>query len=147
MQKTKAQSQSHNERPTAAPHLRAGRRSTATTTQARASRAVPSAAPAKQARSAKPKGPDVPAVAAVVAATPTPPRQPRASSKQAAVVALLRRSEGADLAILMATTGWQSHSVRAVLSGLRKQGHHLHRDAGPHGSVYRLMAQAGDTEG
>lgn len=145
--KTQPKTQSHNQRPSAAPSPRAGRRPTAATTPARGSHASPSAAPQQPARRAKPKRSEVPAAAAVVAATPIPPRQPRASSKQAAIIALLRRPEGADLATLMAATGWQSHSVRAVLSGLRKQEHHLHRDAGSNGSVYRIVAQASDAKG
>ncbi|WP_145975745.1 DUF3489 domain-containing protein, partial [Ruegeria atlantica] len=38
------------------------------------------------------------------------------------VQALLRRPSGASLEALCKTTGWQSHSVRAALSGLRKKG-------------------------
>jgi hypothetical protein len=133
--KTQSQSLSHNQRPTAALSPRAGRRQ------------IASSVAQQPARRAKQKGREVPAVAAVVAATPTPSRQPRSTSKQAAVVALLRRVEGADLATLMAATGWQSHSVRAVLSGLRKQGHHLQRDAGPDGSVYRITAPADGAAG
>jgi len=48
-------------------------------------------------------------------------------TKSATLVALLQRAEGADLAELMAATGWLAHSVRAALSGLRKQNRELSR--------------------
>ena len=37
------------------------------------------------------------------------------------IVTLLERPEGATLADLMAATGWQAHSVRGVLSSLKKR--------------------------
>lgn len=43
-------------------------------------------------------------------------------TKAALVLGLLRRSEGATLAELTAATGWQPHTVRAHLTGLRKKG-------------------------
>src|SRR5713226_4111421 len=51
-----------------------------------------------------------------------PTRQQRAhtgrkNTKQAQVVALLRRSGGATLDHLMRKTGWQAHSVRGFISG------------------------------
>ena len=41
----------------------------------------------------------------------------RKNTKQAQVVALLRRSGGATLQHLMRATGWQAHSVRGFISG------------------------------
>jgi hypothetical protein len=61
------------------------------------------------------------------------------ATKQAVIVGLLKRREGAGIADLMAATGWQAHSVRAALTGLRKRELNVVRtktDGG--GSVYRI---------
>ena len=66
----------------------------------------------------------------------------RRPSKVASIAVLLRRPEGAAIADLMAATGWQQHSVRAALTGLRRQGHHLTKEAGPAGSsIYRITQE------
>ena len=53
----------------------------------------------------------------------TPPRE----TKAAILRKLLSRKAGADLAALQSATGWQPHSVRAALSGLRKAGYIVDR--------------------
>ena len=45
----------------------------------------------------------------------------KSRSKIALVLAQLRRSKGTILNQLMASTGWQARSLRAVIRGLRKQ--------------------------
>ena len=50
------------------------------------------------------------------------PRKPREGTKQEAVLALLRRTEGATIAQMTETTGWQQHTVRGFLAGLKKKG-------------------------
>lgn len=46
------------------------------------------------------------------------------------------------MAEMMATTGWQNHSVRAFLTGLRKKGESLAREERPSGeTVYRIEKQ------
>lgn len=54
---------------------------------------------------------------------------PRSASttKSATVLALLRREEGSTLAELVDATSWQSHTARAMLTGLRKKGHAIER--------------------
>lgn len=42
---------------------------------------------------------------------------------------LLSRKNGADVIALQSATGWQPHSVRAALSGLRKTGYTIERTA------------------
>ncbi|TQF85299.1 DUF3489 domain-containing protein [Elioraea sp. Yellowstone] len=53
---------------------------------------------------------------------PTAPRTAGAGTKQEAVLALLRRPEGATIAQIIDATGWQSHTVRGFLAGLKRKG-------------------------
>lgn len=60
-------------------------------------------------------------------------------TKAGMVEAMLRRPDGATIAALQEATGWQAHSVRAVLTGFRKKGCAVARaksDAGE--TVYRI---------
>ena len=69
----------------------------------------------------------------------TPPR----ATKTAILRKLLGRKSGADLAALQSATGWQPHSVRAAISGLRKASYTIDRanPAKPGGStVYRITS-------
>ena len=50
------------------------------------------------------------------------PRQPRQGTKQEAVLALLRRAEGATVGQIADATGWQQHTVRGFFAGLKKRG-------------------------
>ena len=45
----------------------------------------------------------------------------RANSKQAQVLAMLHRPEGATLAQICACTGWQKHTVRGTFAGAFKK--------------------------
>jgi hypothetical protein len=47
------------------------------------------------------------------------PRKPRQGTKQAAVLALLRRPEGATVGQVVEATGWAPHTVRGFFAGLR----------------------------
>ncbi len=49
-------------------------------------------------------------------------------TKTATILKLLSRPKGASIAELRKTTGWQDHSIRAALTGLRKKGHEVVRD-------------------
>lgn len=53
-----------------------------------------------------------------------PSPAPRGTKAQI-VLDLLQRSEGCSLDDLVGATGWQPHTTRAVLTGLRKKGHRL----------------------
>ena len=59
-------------------------------------------------------------------------------SKIAHVVALLEREEGASLDELIQATGWQKHTLRAALTGLRKKGHRVSREKADGTSRYRI---------
>ena len=49
------------------------------------------------------------------------PRQPREGTKQAPLVGLLSRAEGATIAEIVAATGWQPHTVRGAFAGALKK--------------------------
>ena len=64
-------------------------------------------------------------------------------SKSAMVTKLLSRPRGASLADISTATGWQAHSVRAFLTGLRKKGVELQREPRRDGvSGYRIVKEA-----
>ena len=44
-------------------------------------------------------------------------RRPRESSKEAMLIEMLRRPEGATIAQIMAATGWQAHTCRGAFAG------------------------------
>ncbi len=63
----------------------------------------------------------------------------RAGTKQAKLVDMMRTAAGASIAQMGAKMGWQPHSVRAALTGLRKHGLTIIRDKTDAGvSVYRI---------
>ena len=68
---------------------------------------------------------------------------PRSPSKKATITALIQRAAGATLADLITATGWQQHSLRAALTGLRKAGHQITRQRDDAGATsYYLVATA-----
>jgi Protein of unknown function (DUF3489) len=59
---------------------------------------------------------------AAAAGEPSATATPRAGTKQALMVAMLKRPEGATVEQIAATTGWQHHTIRGAISGaLRKK--------------------------
>ncbi len=62
-------------------------------------------------------------------------------TKHAAILNLLRRAKGASIDDLTSATGWQAHSVRAALTGLRKRGHDIQRSLEGGASRYRIIEQ------
>jgi hypothetical protein len=68
--------------------------------------------------------------------------KPVRGAKREAILTLMRRTQGATMAELMAATDWQPHSTRAVISGLRKEGHAIALDKSSGASSYKIAATA-----
>jgi len=65
----------------------------------------------------------------------------RAGTKQAQIIALIQRPEGAAVAEIVAETGWLAHSVRGMISGALKKKLGLPvttEKVGGRGTVYKL---------
>jgi hypothetical protein len=70
---------------------------------------------------------------------PTRERRTRENSKQAEVIRMLQRPEGATIAQIAAETGWQQHSVRGFFVGaLKKRGVRLTSTKTDAGRIYRI---------
>ena len=60
-------------------------------------------------------------------------------TKTAIVTRLLLRPRGASLGDITSVTGWQAHSIRAFLTGLRRKGVSLEREQRKDGATsYRI---------
>lgn len=71
-----------------------------------------------------------------------PPNEAKTNkpTKTAIVSKLLSRPRGASLGDITAATGWQAHSIRAFLTGLRKKGVKLERGQRRDGATgYRII--------
>src|SRR6202011_1263949 len=73
---------------------------------------------------------------------PEPQSDTKRPSKQGAVIAMLRRAEGATVDEVASATGWQRHTVRGVFSGTlkKKLGLTLASAKEDRGRVYRISA-------
>lgn len=71
-----------------------------------------------------------------------PAEAPAKQTKIASVIALLKRPKGATLQELGKATSWQSHSIRAALTGLRKKGHAIEKDKRGETTCYRITGSA-----
>ncbi len=88
-------------------------------------------------------------------AVPGKPRTPRAGTKQALMIDLLKRPEGATVEQIAEATGWQHHTIRGAISGALKKKLGLTieatrtREVGPNktgakgsSTVYRIVEPA-----
>jgi predicted ArsR family transcriptional regulator len=84
--------------------------------------------------------------------TPSETPAPRVGTKQAQMIELLKRPEGATVAQIAAATGWQHHTIRGAISGALKKKLKLNveatrtREVGPNktgakgsSTVYRIV--------
>jgi hypothetical protein len=62
----------------------------------------------------------------------------RPATKQALVIKMLERKQGANLAELVEATGWLPHTTRAALTGLRKKGHAIITDKSGEVTRYQI---------
>jgi hypothetical protein len=77
----------------------------------------------------------------VVTTATTRPRQ----TKAALLRAMLEAPGGASLTRIMTETGWQAHTVRAALTGLRKTGLHIARRREGDDAIYAIDASGQGT--
>jgi hypothetical protein len=70
------------------------------------------------------------------------PKPTARTNKQALVRQMLSRQGGASVQELAAATGWQLHSTRAALTGLRKTGLTITREKGDGVTRYHSIASA-----
>ncbi|SRR6266852_5012757 len=117
---------------------------------AKTSRATGTRAPKQQARRTDRKPANRRQAKRVPAATGSPANgkagsvaAPIRQSKKAAILGLLERPDGAAISDLTGATGWQPHSVRAVLTGFRKDGKELIRAKDEAGVTRYRLAAAG----
>ena len=66
----------------------------------------------------------------------------KSPTKQSQVLKMLRSEGGVPLAAIVAATGWQAHTARAALTGLRKQGHAIERSKVVGETRYAITAAA-----
>lgn len=81
---------------------------------------------------------ELPSKPSIVTTAATQPRQ----TKGALLRAMLEAPGGSSLTNIMAETGWQAHTVRAALTGLRKAGLHLTRCREGDDTIYAIDAAA-----
>jgi len=67
-----------------------------------------------------------------------PAEESKPQTKQALLLAMLKRQEGATLAQLVEATSWLPHTTRAALTGLRKKGHVVTASKVDGASLYRI---------
>ena len=72
--------------------------------------------------------------------------QSKPRTKSATVIGILKRKKGASIDEICKATNWQSHSVRAFLTGLRKKGFVIVREQrDKDGTAYRITRSPAQT--
>ena len=68
----------------------------------------------------------------------------RPESKKARLIGMLRQPGGSTIAAISAALGWQAHTTRATITGLRKAGHAVETSKladGSIGLIYRIASK------
>jgi hypothetical protein len=100
-------------------------------------------APRKPAKTATGRGPAQPPVPASPEGSAAADRA--SGTKQALVLGLLQRKDGASIAELVEATGWLPHTTRAALTRLRQGGHELQKEKRETGETAYRIAPARTT--
>lgn len=75
--------------------------------------------------------------------TEKPAPKARAATKIETLISALQKPEGADMASMIAATGWQAHSIRGAMAGaVRKRGHEVGSEKVGDTRVWRITAPA-----
>lgn len=84
------------------------------------------------------------------ATTSTPPALApavRPESKKTRLINMLLQPEGSTIAAISAALGWQAHTTRAAITGLRKAGHAVETAKPVDGSIvliYQIASKPGE---
>lgn len=70
---------------------------------------------------------------------------PRQGTKSQRLLALLATGTGASLEDMIDATGWQAHTVRAAMTGLRKRGHTIARHVEGNTTVWSVASAEAET--
>ena len=82
----------------------------------------------------------------VTSATTETEAPARTESKKDRLIGMLGRDGGTTIAGISSALGWQPHTTRAAITGLRKAGHKVEtakQEDGGSGLIYRIALSAG----
>jgi hypothetical protein len=69
---------------------------------------------------------------------------PRPKGRKGELLLMLEQPNGTTLSDMTTATGWQAHSIRAAMTGLRKSGFDICREPQTDGpSIFRVLRHAG----
>ncbi len=77
------------------------------------------------------------------------PSKPKRTTKKDQLIKLLGAKSGADIKSLSERLGWQQHTTRAAMSGLRKAGYEVAGEKTAKGDIskFRILSVPGEQQG